>query len=559
MERKRSEKALNTAYDQGRFSVDRRAFLSLTAASGVSAVGGALLAPAPAFADQGSTSTDVDEESGLPALKDGKVRFTVVSDLHVGSSSSFFWRDKFAHAFEKMYQMADTYDAHFIVGDTIERALPGEYEALAEMLNAHAHCPLGITMGNHEYFHRGMDGEAARDDFNKYLLAKVEVKGSFQAPGGIAEGQTDFDVVLGAETDPEGLGYHVIAVSPHSDGNDYYEYYGDRKDYISEHVATAAKEGAGRPIFLLLHHPLDGTVRRSVGDGASAEFGDDPTVASNEDHSYVNELCAKYPQLVIMTSHSHTPLQDPYVIYQDDGATVVNTATFTKGYYDYDWGMDGDGQGTMDHTPAGGKDASQGLLVEVDPANDNMVTISRLDFRGKGMVLGEPWVIEPAKGAGSFAYRLKDREEAAKAPLVEAKDGLVDMFAATSVNAYVGESSAAFFSVDTTAIQADVSGAPDDVVTAYHVTVFEDGAQGGSAAADGSADGALYDARFISDYFKTPIAQAPIFVRQLFGINLSAGTNYVLKVSAQSVYGKETAVGEAKYACDVDVVAPKED
>lgn len=545
MESNCSEKALVDAYDQNTFSVGRRAFLAIAAASGVGAVGGALLAPAPALAAQ--DAADDTAEGGLPVLEDGKVRFTVHSDVHVGASGSYFYRDKMAHAFEKMYQMADAYDAHFMVGDIVEHAYPSEYAELVGMLNADVRCPLGITMGNHEYYHRGADGEAARSDFNEHLLSKLEVPGSFQAPGGEAEGEADFDVVLGADTDPDGLGYHVIAVSAHSEGNEYFEYYGDRKDFISEHVAAAAEEGADRPIFLLIHHPLDGTVRRAAGQGSSAEFGDDPKTPSNDDHAFVDELCGKYPQLVVMTSHTHTPLQDPYVMYQDGGATVVNTATFTKGYYEYDWGLDSDGNGTEDSTPVGGKDASEGLLVEVDPAADNAVTITRLDFRGKGAVIGEPWVIEPAKGAEGFAYLLKDRESAAKEPLVEQGEGLVDAFVVSSVSAY-GDSTSAFFAVDATAISPDTSGASDDMVTAYHVTVFEDGA----------TSDALYDARFISDYFKTQAAQAPVFVRQLYGIELAAGTDYVLKVGAESAYGKEAQVGEVKFTCDTDVVAPEE-
>lgn len=545
------EKALLNVYDQGKFSVGRRAFVALAAASGVTAMGGALLAPSAARMARAAESTAAASGTGLPQLEDGKVRFTVHSDIHVGASCSFFTRDKIAHAFERMYSMADAYDAHFLVGDTVEHAFDSEYADLVELLNANATSPLGITMGNHECYHQGDDGEASRADFSANLLANLTVPGSFQAPGGVADGEPDFDVVVGADLDPKGNGYHVIGLSAHSEGNEYYEYYGDRKDWIRERLAADAEEGgADTPIFMLIHHPFDSTVRRTATTGSSAEFGDDPATASNADHTFYDEICAAYPQLIVFCGHTHTPLQDPFTIYQDDGITVINTATFAKGYYEYDWGIDEGGAEVADSTPVGGADASEGVLVEIDPAT-NAVTVTRLDFRGEGSVIGTPWVIDVAQGASAYAYRLADRQAAAKEPLVSGDgNAALGFFTARAVSKW-GDSTSAYFSIDTTAVEADTTGAEDDVITAYRVQVAP-------ADASSSTGEALYDATYISDYFKTATAQDPTFVRQLFGIELSEGADYVMTVSAISAYGVEAEIGQVEFTCDAEIVAPAE-
>lgn len=567
-------RALCEAYDEGRFPIGRRAFLALAAASGVSALGGALLAPDAArvaYAADGEKAAsraadaaagDEVPAAGLATLTGDKVRFTVQSDVHVGSGSNFHSREKIAHAFATLYGIADAYEAHFIVGDTVDRANDAEFAELVELLNANARCPLGITMGNHEYYLHGGDGEAARAAFSENVLAKLEVPGSFQAPGASADGQTDFDVQIGDAGD--GTGYHVIGVSAHSEGNEYYEYYGDRKDWIRERLAKDAAEGADKPIFMLMHHPFAETVRRSSTQGSCAEFGDDPTVPSVDERSFYDELCESYPQLICFSGHTHTPLQDPQSIYQGEGVTVAQTATFARGYYEADWGVDDGGAKVGDATPAGGSDASEALLVEVDRAT-NEVTITRIDFRGAGRVVGTPWVIDPTAPVDSQPYRLADRKARAKDPIVEkaagakkaasaaADDGAVDAVALTfytsrSVSAY-GDGVSAYFSLRADAVHPDTTGVEDDQVVSYRVQVAK-------ADPSGAPSTPFYDTRFISDYYKVPQDQAPTFVRQLFGISLTSGTDYVMTVSAITAFGREAKVGTLAFTSDATVTAP---
>ena len=60
-------------------------------------------------------------------------------------------------------------------------------------------------------------------------------------------------------------------------------------------------------------------------------------------------------------------------------------------------------------------------------------------------------------------------------------------------------------------------------------------------------DAAVYDARFMSDYYKAEANRAEVFERPLFGAGLAEDTSHVLRVFAANPFGKETLVGEAAF------------
>lgn len=528
--------SLEYVYNHGTFGVDRRRFLQLASAAGVAAVGGALLVPEERHAHAEETT------SALPTLEDGKVRFTVHSDVHVGAGGKVNYRAKFAHAFDALYGMSPSYAGHFFVGDLVETANRFEFDELVELVNAHISSPIVATMGNHEYYRHGDDGEAARAQFADEFLSRITVPNSPQAAGGEFEGQADVDVVIGGDG-TEGSGYHVICVSAHSEGNVNFEYYGDRKDWIREHLASAAAEGAEKPIFLLTHHPFDATVRLSGGDSWVAEFGDDPTQGSGTDHSFYEELCEQYPQIIHFAGHTHTPFQDPLSIYQDDGMTNVQTSTFTCDFmmYTTGFGYDDSGVEVDNDDPKDGYNASQCAVVEIDPQT-NVVTIYRIDFRDDSVV-GEPWVVDPAQPVAERPYTSANRADLAKDPLVGAGANELDAWTSLSTSSW-GTSEYAYFSVNAENVRADASGAPDDVVVSYAVTVTKDG-----------EEDPVYDARFIADYYKTAISRPATYVRRLFGISLDADTDYTVSVSALTAYGRQAEVGSVTLHTDGAVEA----
>ena len=193
--------------------------------------------------------------------------------------------------------------------------------------------------------------------------------------------------------------------------------------------------------------------------------------------------------------------------------------------------MENDGHdetGSAGGHPNAGWDANQCELVEIDPAT-NSVSVYRLDFRS-GCALGAPWVIEPSKGTTAFRYTHAGMAARSKPPLV--LDGAEVAVIEESVTA-----NGASFSVKAARVAPDASGLEDDIVISYRAVV---------ALAE-APDAAVYDARFMSDYYKAEANRAEVFERPLFGAGLAEDTSYVLRVFAANPFGKETLVGEAAF------------
>ncbi|WP_241157378.1 LamG-like jellyroll fold domain-containing protein [Adlercreutzia sp. ZJ242] len=511
---------LEAAYDQGTFGVSRRTFLKLAAVTGVCAAGGLLV-----FPDQEAAAAFTAPSSPQwPTLSGSKVRFTVHSDTHVGAGEENAYREKVPAAFSAIYGMAPQVHGHFFVGDSADNGTADDYDKLAELLNAHAKSPVGIVMGNHEYYAHSGSKDSAQAEFKEFLSSKLTVAGSFQIPGGANEGQTDCDFVVGG-TDAPGSGYHVIALSSHPGGYDN-SWYGDRQDWVRERVAAAVAEDASKPVFLLTHHPFGNTVWYSVGGSWNGKFGTDSSDVEGNDDAFYKELAGKYHQLIHFSGHTHIPMADPRSIYQDDGFTLIQTATFANNFWMSGDGLDETGSG--EEHPNAGQDASQCELVEIDTAT-HAVTIHRLDFRN-GAALGQPWVIVPSQGRDGFRYTHAGMEQAAKPPLV--KEG-----ASVSVPEETISDMDASFALTADKVSADASGVNDDVVISYRVTV----------ARASAPDAPVFNARFMSDYYKADVNQPAVFERPLFGAALEEKTAYVLRAYAVSAFGKEALVGETEF------------
>ena len=507
--------SLETAYDRGTFGVSRRTFVKLAAAAGVTAVAGALVFPQ---ARQAQAAFTEPVETSWPDLSaEGKVRFTVHSDTHVGAGAENNYVDKIPHAFSSIYSMAPSIDAHFFVGDSADTGAPEQYDELADILNANVTKPVGIVMGNHEYYNWDGDKQTAQAEFSTFLGSKLAVEGAFQIPGGPNEGELDCDFVVGGDG-TESSGYHVLALSAHPGGYDN-SWYGDRQDWIREHLAAAAAEDPAKPIFFFTHHPFGNTVWYSVGGSWNGQFGLDDTDDTGDDMAFYQEIAAAYPQLIHFSGHTHIPMADPRSIYQDDGCTLIQTATFANNFW-----MSGDGfdeAGDEGGHPEAGQDANQCELVEIDTAT-NAVTVYRLDFR-EGAVIGEPWTIVPSEGVEGFKYTTAAMEEASKAPVV----------AEGATVTCDGES----FTLSADKVAADTDALANDVVISYRIEVR------------GADDAVAFDALYMSDYYKAAADRATEFTRPLFGAELAAG-DYTLDAYAVNAFGKETLVGEAEFAVE---------
>lgn len=520
----RQRQLLEEAYHNGHFGVSRRAFLQAAGLMGVSALGGALVFPQSA----GAQFVPVESWIKLPS-GEGKLRFTVHSDTHVGAGADNDYAKKIAAAFKAIYQIAPDVSYHFFVGDSADTGAEQQYVELAKLLNENVKKPVGIVMGNHEHYaHSGAtDPEAETEEFFKRFLAeKLEVPGSFQIPGGPNEGELDCDFKMKASN---GETYHFVAASAHAGGFDN-SWYGDRQGWMREAFAAAAQEDSGKPIFFATHHPFPHTVWFSgrdtdtKGEANSWDGQFDENSNTEQSNKFLHELELKYPQLIHFSGHTHIPMADPRSIYQD-GFTLIQTATFANNYW-----MESDGadsNGNKSGHPSDGHDANNCELVEIDLAT-NDVTVYRLDFRNGQPVIGEPWVIETKKGANAFHYRWEDMEQESKQPAAQSTKLL------SVVPDSVTETGCSF-SIDTTKVSADTTGLDNDLVISYRVEAYD------------PEDAKVYDALYMSDYYKAAANQAKTFTRPLFGAGLKSETAYTLKAYARNVFGKETLIGSAKF------------
>lgn len=494
------------AYDHGTFGVSRRAFLQMAGLAGVTAVGGALVFPGTA-----SAAAPVTSWKPLPS-GDGKIRFTVHSDTHVGSGEDNHWRDKIPAAFKAIYQIAPDVRAHFFVGDSADTGLASQFDDLASLLNANAKRPIGIVMGNHEYYSHETDAngghsQKAEDEaiaeFKKFLAEKLKVEGSFQIPGGPNEGHIDCDFDLD--------GYHFIAASPRVGQSYDNSWYGGQTDWMYERISAAAREDGTKPIFFATHHPFPHTVWYSGGNSWDGQF--DENSNTEQSNKFLKKLEGEFPQVIHFSGHTHIPMADPRSIYQN-GFTLIQTATFANNYWMSRDGQDKDGNGGGH--PADGHDANNCELVEIDTAT-NEVTVYRLDFRNEDPVVGTPWVIDPSAGKGGFRYTTKQFESEAKPPVVEA--------GALSVPADSVKGTSASFSIDTSKVRPNTDGVPDDQVLTYRAEVTD------------AAGKQVYNALFMSDYYRAKADQAAVFTRPLFGAVLEEDTAYTLTAYASNAFG----------------------
>ena len=122
-----------------------------------------------------------------------------------------------------------------------------------------------------------------------------------------------------------------------------------------------------KPVFLVFHAPLPGTLPGAAEGGNVTEF-----------LAYLKTR----PQVVVLNGHMHVAAQNPQTIWQD-GFTVFQ-GSINDGHYITDYAFK-DPQYT-------GSDAylHHGAMIEVD---DNVVKIYKLDYDNNEEI-GEPWTVD---------------------------------------------------------------------------------------------------------------------------------------------------------------------
>lgn len=307
-------------------------------------------------------TTPVEPDDPTTPTEQGRPRFAVLSDTHVGRDiGGLTAKQRVSQALKHLLSHGE-YDAVFIVGDLTNNGLASQYDEFMSIIedraNIPASLPVYVMMGNHE-FYNGLSGEAAqqlyltktRQPLHQYFAIK---------------------------------GYPFITISSSSgvaDTNGGMAYNDAAKSFLAEHLRKAATEYPDKPVFVFFHIPCAGTVVVSDLWG-NTEF---------------NSILKDYPNVIAISGHLHHPLGDPRSIHQDRYTSIQEGST-----------LDGEIEPdvvTIGTLPENYDHVTEGLIVSV--LDNGNVDVERWDtYRDETMLPN--WLIEAPFDGTKFNYRNRD-------------------------------------------------------------------------------------------------------------------------------------------------------
>lgn len=279
---------------------------------------------------------------------DVDLRVGILGDVHL-QPTTYGGEDKLKMALEATKALSGgDIDVMALTGDVVFQDkttnYSDHYDKLYENLNTYVpNIPIVYAMGNHEYI---MDNHTHSDSEEKRLEAQA-----------IFTEKTSQPVNYHYETAD---GYHFIAAA----ADNYNGVYSDEtQNWLMTEIDKAIAEDVNKPVFVLLHHPVDNTVVDNTYEGYNDTF-----------EAYIKTK----PQVINLTAHKHVAAQIPQTIYQD-GFTAFQTP------------MTAIGQTNNWKCNAGPVvQVYQGAMIEV---TDNVVSIYKYDLETQEYI-GEPWVID---------------------------------------------------------------------------------------------------------------------------------------------------------------------
>jgi len=224
------------------------------------------------------------------------LRFIASSDNHVSDAGANTGR--LASVFEQTYEYAATssytgVDAALFAGDLSDKGSETALNLWKTTVNNSVQegTKVVVSMGNHEF--------RTYDSVSREVKLFEDVMGQ----------KCDYHTTIGSG---ENI-YHVIALSPNL--NEGYNFTASKVAWLEEQLAIAAADTPDKPIFVIQHEHIKGTVYGSTSWGMDE----------------LTEVLCKYPQVVDFSGHSHYPLADARSIWQ---GTFTALGTGTLHYYE---------------------------------------------------------------------------------------------------------------------------------------------------------------------------------------------------------------------------------
>ncbi|MBQ7235614.1 MAG: metallophosphoesterase [Clostridia bacterium] len=353
--------------------------------------------------ENSSGSTDPDQTEFVPIT-----RFVVTSDVHLRVDGAYQSQERLDSVFDTAYAYAESQadytdlDAIFFVGDNTQNGYESEQTAFFDTVaqKVKGDTVVRAVMGNHEYYATGHYTESS-----------------------MAQGPLNFIEYSGYEDDDVHLeidGYHYIMLSMDKYGGST----GKAGEYLSEtklawlkerlDVALADDPTGEKPIFVFQHVHAKNTVLGSTG----ADEG-------------LRALLDDYPNVVDFSGHTHRPLTDPRVIWQDTFTALgtgsmayVSTNIAGHPLYDDDTGV----QETVDAIGAwttnfetGARNGVMYYICEIDENNE--MRILRYNVLTNS-VWGDPIMLDSFGDPSGFDYT-DERKYSSEMPAFSAGAGVI--------------------------------------------------------------------------------------------------------------------------------------
>ncbi|MDR1102439.1 MAG: metallophosphoesterase, partial [Tannerella sp.] len=289
-------------------------------------------------------------------------RFAVISDTHFEYTK---WGEgakvKVPRALKNILSKTPQVDAIFVVGDLTNGGKAEEYEQLVSAFGDRSNVPEGIDV----YFTLG---------YNHDVHGNEDCLKNYQT----IVGQPLYHYV-------DIKGYPFIAISEWGTGDFSTPARNDEaRQFLSEKLADASQRYPGKPVFVFMHMP---PLNTCYGSSQSNGWGTDVFL----------DILNRYPQVIVFSGHSHSPLSDPRSIHQgkftaiNDGSTVY--CEIERGVPD------------ITTTPENFKYVTEGVIVNIR-ANDD-VEIERWDTYRDEEILPR-WLVEAPHDGSHFTYKNRD-------------------------------------------------------------------------------------------------------------------------------------------------------
>ncbi len=308
------------------------------------------------------------------AQESSRLSFGVISDIHFENGVGEGAMVKVPKTLKNLSSHG-TFDALAVVGDLTNNGNEDQFQQLVQVFTDPKSFtnPVGellFMMGNHDQYNAS--GQTYYQDYLKVFN------------GNEAYPLHSYRTIKG---------YAFITVSMLTTGNNAYPY--STQEWLKTHLAKAAEECPGKPIFVFAHVPPAHSCystwpewENGVSWGTSA----------------LNAVLNKYPQAVVFGGHSHYPVGDPRSIHQGTNPasgrqnffTAINTGSVTYSEIH---------PGAVDAGihPAMYDYVTEGLIVnELENGN---IEIRRYDtYRNEEIAASQRWVLEAPFDGSMFRY-----------------------------------------------------------------------------------------------------------------------------------------------------------